>query len=64
MPAGIVAHRRLPRLVPGDGHPDRGYAIAMTWGAGILLVTAVPVAFLVNARARGSSHEEPKAKLR
>jgi hypothetical protein len=51
MPAGIVAHRRLPRLVPGDGHPDRGYAIAMTWGAGILLVTAVPVVFLVNTRA-------------
>jgi hypothetical protein len=29
---------------------DRGYAVAMAWGAGILLVTAVPVAFLVNAR--------------
>ena len=30
---------------------DHGYAIAMTWGAGILLVAAVPVVFLVNARA-------------
>jgi MFS family permease len=30
---------------------DHGYAVAMAWGAGILLVTAVPVAFLVNARA-------------
>ena len=30
---------------------DHGYAVAMAWGAGILLVTAAPVAFLVNARA-------------
>jgi hypothetical protein len=30
---------------------DRGYAVAMAWGADTLLVTAVPVAFLVNARA-------------
>ena len=30
---------------------DHGYAIAMTWGAGILLVAAVPVVFLLNARA-------------
>jgi EmrB/QacA subfamily drug resistance transporter len=30
---------------------DHGYAVAMAWGAGILLVTAVPVAFLVNAQA-------------
>jgi hypothetical protein len=29
---------------------DHGYAIAMAWGVGILLVTAVPVVFLVNAR--------------
>jgi EmrB/QacA subfamily drug resistance transporter len=43
---------------------DHGYADAMAWGAGILLTTAVPVAFLINARARGSGHEEPKAKLR
>jgi hypothetical protein len=30
---------------------DHGYAVAMAWGAGVLLVTAVPVAFLVNAQA-------------
>jgi len=30
---------------------DHGYAVAMAWGAGILLVTAGPVAFLVNTRA-------------
>ena len=30
---------------------DHGYAVAMAWGVGILLVTAVPVAFLVNAQA-------------
>jgi EmrB/QacA subfamily drug resistance transporter len=29
---------------------DHGYAVAMAWGTGILLVTAVPVALLVNAR--------------
>jgi hypothetical protein len=30
---------------------DHGYGVAMAWGVGILLVTAVPVAFLVNVRA-------------
>ncbi len=28
-----------------------GYAIAMAWGAGILLVTAIPALVLVNAKA-------------
>jgi hypothetical protein len=30
---------------------DHGFATAMAWGAGILLVTAVPAIVLVNARA-------------
>ena len=41
---------------PGATTPaatDHGYAVAMAWGAGLLLVTAVPVVVLVNAGARG-----------
>lgn len=30
---------------------DQGYATAMAWGAGILLVTAIPALILVNAKA-------------
>jgi MFS family permease len=33
-----------------------GYATAMAWGAGILLVTAIPVLVLVNAKAPSRTH--------
>jgi EmrB/QacA subfamily drug resistance transporter len=46
--AGYLAgHRAASALTAAD----HGYAVALAWGVGILLVAAVPVAVLVNASA-------------
>lgn len=43
---------------------DHGYAVAMAWGVGILLVAAVPVILLINAGTLGrSGHQQPKSKV-
>ena len=45
--AYLASHQGMAAL----SATDHGYTVAMAWGAGILLVAAVPVVFLVNARA-------------
>ncbi len=44
-PRCLAAHAATTSLTA----TDHGYAVAMAWGAGILLVTAAAVVVLVNA---------------